>query len=70
MSPRLAPVPPPEGKRAVSPWRTCTSDGLTPRASATIWANVVSEPWPCGETPVEAVTYPDGAMRTWALSTR
>ena len=37
-------------------------------SSATIWAKVVSWPWPCGEMPVKTVTSPLGSTRTVALS--
>ena len=50
--PRLPPVPLPIGVFSVSPWRTTILSKSTPRWSATIWANVVSCPWPWGEMPV------------------
>ena len=61
-------VPIPAGVRAVSPWTTTTASMETPRRSATIWAKVVSWPWPCGEMPVVTVTVPLGSTRTVALS--
>ena len=38
--------------------------GVTPSASATIWAKIVAVPWPCGESPVWTVIWPDGSMMT------
>ncbi len=51
---RLAIVPKPIGIAAVSASETTTSSGLTFQASATIWAKIVSMPWPCGQAPDEA----------------
>ena len=64
--PRLAPVPPPMGTSAVSLCTTWTSAGVTPSASAAIWAKMVAVPWPCGESPVWTVIWPDGSMMTRA----
>src|SRR5262247_643571 len=63
MSPRLPYVPPPAGRSSVSPCNTCTSAGVTPRASAAIWTKVVSDPCPWGEIPVYTRTCPVGLMR-------
>ena len=41
---RTGPVP-------VSPWTTSTMSGVIPSRSATICANEVSSPWPCGAVP-------------------
>jgi hypothetical protein len=51
---RLAIVPKPIGIAAVSPSEMTTAAGVTFRASATIWAKIVSMPWPCGHAPDEA----------------
>src|SRR5262249_56608621 len=66
--PRLPKVPMPYCTTEVSPWTTNTSSIETPSMSATIWANDVSSPWPCGEMPVSTVTLPVGSTRTVALS--
>ena len=52
----------------VSPCRTTIWSKATPRWSATIWAKVVSWPWPWADVPVKAVTVPVGSTRTMALS--
>jgi hypothetical protein len=54
------------GTSAVSLCTTWTSAGVTPSASATIWAKIVAVPWPCGESPVWTVIWPDGSMMTRA----
>ena len=65
---RLPKVPKPSGPLRVSPWTTVTSSGVTPSASATTWANVVSWPWPCALEPVMAVTRPERSTLTLPLS--
>ena len=65
---RLPKVPKPCGAPPVSPWRTVTSSGRTPSASATICAQVVSWPWPCALEPVTRVTEPVRSTRTLPLS--
>src|SRR3989442_1633614 len=40
----------------------------TPRSSATIWANVVAWPWPCGEVPAITCTFPVAVRRIVAAS--
>jgi hypothetical protein len=47
----------------VSPWITSTWSGVVPTRSATICANDVSRPWPCGAVPLYAVTAPDARRR-------
>ena len=42
----------PSGPVEVSPCSTSTMSGVVPTRSATIWAKLVSRPWPCGEVPV------------------
>ena len=42
----------PSCETAVSPCRTSTSSMPTPSSSATICAQDVSWPWPCGDVPV------------------
>ena len=42
----------PNGPVLVSPWITSTTAGSTPSRSATIWAKLVSSPWPCGDAPL------------------
>ena len=42
----------PHGPWDVSPCMTSTACGSTPSLSATIWAKLVSSPWPCGDVPV------------------
>src|ERR1700694_389621 len=39
-----------------------------PSSSATIWANVVSWPWPCDLTPILRMALPVGCTRSSALS--
>ena len=58
----------PCGEVAVSPWRTSTSSGVTPRASAAIWDQEVTWPWPCGEVPVTTSTLPEPNILTVADS--
>ena len=58
----------PIGPRAVSPWVMSTCSGVIPSRSATIWAIVVSRPWPWGEVPVHTVAVPDAWTRTMADS--
>jgi hypothetical protein len=65
---RLPNVPKPWGAPPVSPWRTVTSSGLTPSASATICAHVVSCPCPWALEPVTSVTVPVRSTRTLPLS--
>ena len=65
---RLPNVPIPWGAPCVSPWRTVTASGATPSSSATIWANVVSCPWPCALEPVIASTAPVASTRMSPLS--
>ena len=65
---RLAIVPNPMAMLAVSARETTTSSGLTDQASATIWAKMVSMPWPCGQAPPERWTLPEGSIRTVAPS--
>ena len=48
---RLAMVPKPMAIAAVSASDSTTSSGVTPQASATTWAKIVSMPWPCGQAP-------------------
>ena len=65
---RLAYVPRPYGVLSVSPSCTSTSSGGIPSSSATIWANVVSWPWPCDLTPSLRIALPVGWMRSSAES--
>ena len=65
---RLPYVPHPIGVLSVSPWTILTSSTPTPSSSATICANVVSSPWPCGDAPMNTFTLPLGWKRTIALS--
>ena len=58
----------PAGEEAESPNRSVTASGSTPRPSATICANVVSCPWPCGPEPLYAITLPSGSIATRASS--
>ena len=54
--------PSPMGTSAVSLCTTWTSAGVTPSASAAIWAKIVAVPWPCGESPVWTVDLDDSMM--------
>ena len=65
---RLAYVPRPYGVLSVSPSCTSTSSGGMPSSSATIWANVVSWPWPCDLTPSLRIALPVGWTRSSAES--
>jgi hypothetical protein len=65
---RLPYVPQPIGETSVSPCITLTSFTSTPISLATSCAKVVSSPWPCGEAPMNAWTFPVGWTRTIALS--
>ncbi len=47
---------------------TSISSGVTPTASATICAQTVSCPWPCGVVPTRTVIPPSGEMLTVAPS--
>ncbi len=53
----------PNGVWSVSPCTTSTSSGETPSSSATIWANVVSCPWPWVCTEIRSTAVPVGWMR-------
>jgi len=53
---------------SVSPRTTETVANGTPSTDATIWATVVSSPWPCDVTPASTVTAPEGSIRTVAPS--
>ena len=61
-------VPRPNGVRSVSPWTTSMSSGGMPSSSATIWANVVSWPWPCVCTLRPSIALPVGWTRSSAAS--
>ena len=65
---REAKAPRPNGVASVSPSTTRTEATGTPSSEATIWAMVVSVPWPCDVTPARTVTAPDGSIRTVAPS--
>ena len=58
----------PNGILLVSPWDTSMFSMGMPRESATIWAKVVSWPWPWLCVPVNTVTLPVGCTRTLANS--
>ena len=53
---------------SVSPSCTSTSSGWSPSSSATIWANVVSWPWPCDLTLSLRTALPVGWIRSSAPS--
>ena len=55
---RLANVPTPQPNRRVSPVVTRMRSIGTPRSPATIWAKIVSWPWPWLARPVDTVTEP------------
>ena len=48
----------------MSPRVTVTFSIGRPSRSATIWANVVSCPWPCDSEPVRTIASPDGVIST------
>ena len=58
----------PCGDASVSPCTTSTSSKGTPSASAAIWLQHVTWPWPCGLVPVTTSTLPVGSMRMLAAS--
>ena len=58
---REANAPRPKGVASVSPRTTDTASNGTPSSDATIWATVVSSPWPCDVTPASTVTAPEGS---------
>ena len=60
---RLPKVPVPVGTTAVSLKRTATELTATPSWSATIWANGVVWPCPCGDVPARRLTLPPGSTR-------
>ena len=53
---------------SVSPRTTDTASNGTPSSDATIWATVVSSPWPWEVTPASTVTAAGGIHRTVAPS--
>ena len=53
---------------SVSPCITLTSSGWIPSSLATIWANVVSCPWPCVFTLIFRMALPVGWIRSSAPS--
>ena len=57
-------VPSPNGVLSVSPWITSTSSGGMPSSWVTIWANVVSWPWPWVCTDSRIWALPVGWMRS------
>src|SRR5262252_472939 len=65
---RLANVPTPKGRAAVSALSTVTCAQDTPRASAASCANVVACPCPCEQAPVTTTTPPDASTATVAPS--
>ena len=65
---RLAKVPTPKGTAAVSPPMTVIQSIGTPRASAAIWAKLVSCPWPELIAPVATSTRPARSSFTVAPS--
>ena len=65
---RLAKVPTPKGTAAVSPPMTVIHSSGTSRASAAIWANDVSWPWPELTAPVATRTRPARSSVTRAPS--
>ncbi len=58
----------PSGTTWLSPCSTSTLSNGTPSWSATIWAIVVTLPWPCGDTPVSTRTVPVGRNSIVAAS--
>ena len=65
---REAQDPAPNGWATVSPVTTRTIPGLTPSASAAIWASTVSMPWPTEVPPEYTWTAPDLLTVTSAVS--
>ena len=69
-SEREANVPSPRATSAVSEWSTRTRSRGTPSVAEATWANAVSCPWPCGQTPTATATAPSSAAATAACSGR
>ncbi len=61
-------MPSPYGVLSVSPCMTLTSSGWMPSSAATIWAKVVSWPWPWVFTPILRIALPVGWIRSSAES--
>ena len=65
---RLAMVPKAMAIAAVSASDMTTSSGSTDQVSATTWAKIVSIPCPWEQAPDETKIFPEGSIRTVALS--
>ena len=57
-------MPVPRGTRSVSPASTWILSRSMPVRSATIWANVVSWPWPWENEPVRTIAPPSSVIST------